>query len=707
MCWSTLNGEELILLDTDFLKLFLSRCNILYPSHILLKTPRDNDFLLIESTDGSRPAGFPEIPVFEHDCVTEDPVNKRTFLWLKYSDQVYVVAAFAQAVSLDDYTVNILYHLLLPVSLARPSDNPENRFKNIVLGHIDLSQLELSPTANFELLINKILEQALFLVQADAGMLWFYDSEINKLVCKAYKGCVTEQVLSTRLDLGEGHIGKTFLRGTPRLYSRFEEVLPDIEDYSVEKKRLMWTVFGDRRMDSAYLRPLFVNKQIEYILNVYRLKENHPFSASDIEILELFAGLIELGMAEGKDRSMLRAQVHLLEKCNQVYSKLTSLSVNNSGILNIVRELKRILNIPVLVINLVTNELYPRQAAFDRELFIRLTQLDIRNDDTFLLESADQSKKYCVYPILAGSACLGYMIVRSEENELQINQMILEIGRTVIALELSKTQSMLDISFKRTAQHFLELINLNDPLDLARKCAELGMDSNANYAVVVLAIIKENNELQPSSIYRLIANIKRELAGIHKLVFSAQEKITVLLSIPSANGMSPLQRQINEIIAQAQKNENLSLCAGMGSLYSGAATINKSYREAQNALMYQVSRHSPGLLQYSDMGVNQLFINLTSEEATTFLSKIFTPLREKTRRAEYLETTLIAYIESNCSMVQTAKQLFIHTNTLYQRLKKIEDSLHISLKKPDDLLQIQLACYLRNIYPDIYNSLSI
>ena len=56
-------------------------------------------------------------------------------------------------------------------------------------------------------------------------------------------------------------------------------------------------------------------------------------------------------------------------------------------------------------------------------------------------------------------------------------------------------------------------------------------------------------------------------------------------------------------------------------------------------------------------------------------------------------------------MTKTAQKLYIHTNTLYQRLKKVEDYLHISLKKPEDLLQVQLACYLKNNFPDTYKSL--
>ena len=602
---------------------------------------------------------------------------------------------------MDYYSINLLYHLLLPISFEKSPNKLENRFESIVS-----SIVELSPTADFDILINKILEKTLYIVKADAGMLWVFDSETNKLVCKAYKGCATEQALSLRLELGEGLIGKTFLRGTPKLYSSHNDILQDIDDYSSENKIMMLSVFGNRKMDSAFLMPIFVNKQIECILIVYRVIENSAFSLSDIELLKIFAEIIEMTMTNARSLITLKSQLDNLEICNQFYSKLTSLSVNNSGVSNIVKEIKKTLNIPVFVINLMTNEQYPKSVAVDRELLLKLTRLNIKNSDTFFLESENKQGKFCVYPILVGGSCLGYLIAKSSENEIQINKMILEIGRMVIALELSKAQSMLDILFKKTSQNFLELINLNNPKDLATKCGELGIDLNTHYAVVVFAnFLIDKTELQTSTIYRLIANIKRELASTQKLVFISQDKITVLVGLQSTNGIDHVREQINEIIIRAQENENLSLCAGMGSLYFGISNICKSSREAQNALMYQLSRHCSGLLQYSEMGVNQLFINLSSEEATTFLSKVFVPLKEKSKQAEYLDTTLITYIESNCSMIQTAEKLHIHTNTLYQRLKKIENCLHISLKKPDDLLQIQLACYLRNNYPDIYNSI--
>ena len=686
--------------DIDVVNLFLARTHIPVPRHILLKTPGESDFRSIQSLDGSQPVGPLEIPAFEHEHIIEDAQNQRTVLWLRNPGQSYVVMVFPAGTSLDDDAVQIIHHLLLTVSLEKKVDEPRDRFQSIIA-----SIVELSATVDFDILIDKILEKTISIVMADAGMLWVYDSGINKLVCKAYKGNTTELALSLQLERGEGLIGKTFLRGTPKLYNSYEEALPDIEDFSNDNKKKVQRIFGESQMDSVFLMPIFVNQRIECIMIVYRFKGNPPFSSSDIEILKIFAELIGMTLTNARSLITLQGQLNNLEKSNQVYSKLTSLSVNNSGIASIVKELKRVLGIPVRVINLMTHEQYPRGVAFERKLLVRLMQANIKNNDPFLIEAENKPEKYRVHPILVENSCLGYLIVTAREDESQIETMILEIGRTVIALELSKAQSMLDILFKRTAQNFLELINLNNPLELSKKSSEMGLDLNANYGIAEFAMSKDINELQTGFIYRLIANIKTELAGAQKIVFISQEKITVLIATPAESGINLAQEKISAIIAQTQNDENILLCAGMGSFYPGARNINKAYREAESALMYQLSRHHRGLLKYCEMGVNQLFINLTSEEAGAFLSRVFTPLRENSKQSEYLEKTLIAYVEANGSMIQTAKKLYIHTNTLYQRLKKIEDCLQISFKNPDELLQIQLACYLRNNYPDIYNSL--
>jgi DNA-binding PucR family transcriptional regulator len=59
---------------------------------------------------------------------------------------------------------------------------------------------------------------------------------------------------------------------------------------------------------------------------------------------------------------------------------------------------------------------------------------------------------------------------------------------------------------------------------------------------------------------------------------------------------------------------------------------------------------------------------------------------------------LLVYTNSNRSAIQAAEKLHIHINTLYQRLKKIEEALNLSFNNTEDMLKIELACHLKRTF---------
>jgi DNA-binding PucR family transcriptional regulator len=63
-----------------------------------------------------------------------------------------------------------------------------------------------------------------------------------------------------------------------------------------------------------------------------------------------------------------------------------------------------------------------------------------------------------------------------------------------------------------------------------------------------------------------------------------------------------------------------------------------------------------------------------------------------------MELTLKTYIAANRSTSITADRLHIHPNTLYHRIRKIEDLLRVDLSEPNDWLTLLLACHLRETY---------
>lgn len=60
--------------------------------------------------------------------------------------------------------------------------------------------------------------------------------------------------------------------------------------------------------------------------------------------------------------------------------------------------------------------------------------------------------------------------------------------------------------------------------------------------------------------------------------------------------------------------------------------------------------------------------------------------------------TLEAYVGNNCNAVTASNLLFIHRNTFYQRLARIQELLNLNLDNPDVRLYLQLSTYLIAMY---------
>ena len=123
--------------------------------------------------------------------------------------------------------------------------------------------------------------------------------------------------------------------------------------------------------------------------------------------------------------------------------------------------------------------------------------------------------------------------------------------------------------------------------------------------------------------------------------------------------------------------DNPSFRGGISTVYKGLENIRTCYNEANQALAYVANQHKMELLLYEDIGLNKLFLNQSFEEIQQFIDEVFSPLRSDNDQNKELEYTLLTYFKNNRSRAKTADQLHIHINTLYQRLKKIEQTLNL------------------------------
>ncbi|SHK60723.1 Sugar diacid utilization regulator [Selenomonas ruminantium] len=133
---------------------------------------------------------------------------------------------------------------------------------------------------------------------------------------------------------------------------------------------------------------------------------------------------------------------------------------------------------------------------------------------------------------------------------------------------------------------------------------------------------------------------------------------------------------------------------GIGRLHYSVAEICRSFQEARQALsLGRFRQPENGITCYEDLGVLKLLSHIRTEELDDFAQEILGPLMEyDSQNDTELLHTLEIYFQENESLPQAAEKLFIHANTLRNRLKKIEKVLGVKMSRADVLCRVSIAC---------------
>jgi DNA-binding PucR family transcriptional regulator len=147
----------------------------------------------------------------------------------------------------------------------------------------------------------------------------------------------------------------------------------------------------------------------------------------------------------------------------------------------------------------------------------------------------------------------------------------------------------------------------------------------------------------------------------------------------------------------------LRLIIGVGNAYErgessgnsvGQNLIRQSYQEAEEAIRIgQSIDPQKGVITFHDLGLLHWLYHLPPDKHADniYLSYIQTINDYDQARDADLVKTLESYLEHGGALVDTAKVLFIHRNTLLHRLERIESLCHIDLRHPLHRLNLYAA----------------
>ncbi|MBR1471602.1 MAG: helix-turn-helix domain-containing protein [Lachnospiraceae bacterium] len=190
----------------------------------------------------------------------------------------------------------------------------------------------------------------------------------------------------------------------------------------------------------------------------------------------------------------------------------------------------------------------------------------------------------------------------------------------------------------------------------------------------------------------------RELLG---QIYSEPEKAVLadggknmlrLLHVPAQKKTAAQAKETAEQIVSMINTELMEkVRVGYSDVANGPEELLRADREAARTLQIMRAFYEERLTAaYSSLGIGRLMYSLGTEDCEAFLEEYFGEKR-KLNLSEEEQQTINKFFEKSLNISETARDLFMHRNTLVYHLEKLQKKTGLDIRRFDDAMTLKLA----------------
>lgn len=245
---------------------------------------------------------------------------------------------------------------------------------------------------------------------------------------------------------------------------------------------------------------------------------------------------------------------------------------------------------------------------------------------------------------------------------------------------------------KMNRNHFIQNLLLDNLLlvDVYNRAKNMHIPIEARRAVIMIEPKNPNDNL-----------ILEVLKGLYEtstkdFVTAVDENHIILVKmLEDREGYKELNKIAKYIVDILNTEAMVNVRVAYGTIVDEIKDVSKSYKEAGMALdVGRIFYEEKNVLAYNQLGIGRLIHQLPVSLCDMFLSEIF-----EGKEIEFDEETLVTvykFFDNNLNISETARQLFLHRNTLVYRLEKIQKKTGLDVRVFDDALTFKIALMVSN-----------
>lgn len=258
------------------------------------------------------------------------------------------------------------------------------------------------------------------------------------------------------------------------------------------------------------------------------------------------------------------------------------------------------------------------------------------------------------------------------------------IGR-LAACQIRNMVSAFREQFDRNS--FMQNVVLGNMLvvDMYNKAKKLHIEA-AQRVVFIIEVSGKKDGVVMETVKNLFAATTRDF------ITEVDERSVILVKdVRDIEEDRELESLAEMIVDNLQTEAMVRVRVGYGNRVDLLQDIARSYQEAKMALevgsIFYVEDHT---ISYANLGIGRLIYQIPVSLCEMFLREVF---GEKIPDIFDEETTVTIhkFFENNLNISETARQLYVHRNTLVYRLERIEKVLGLDIRTFEDAMLFKIA----------------
>ncbi len=261
-------------------------------------------------------------------------------------------------------------------------------------------------------------------------------------------------------------------------------------------------------------------------------------------------------------------------------------------------------------------------------------------------------------------------------------------------IAVSQIQNLI-IAYKERLDksNFIQNLLLDNMLsvDMYNRAKKLHIDPEVRRVVFMIETKYEKDNIAMETVKSMFASKTRDY------ITAVDEKNIIIVKEARPQDTYEDLLQIARMLVDMLNSEAMSqVRVSYGTFVNELKNVSRSYKEAKMALeVGRIFYSDKIIVPYNNLGIGRLIYQLPLPLCKMFMEEIFGEQMPDSFDEETM-TTINKFFENNLNVSETARQLYVHRNTLVYRLEKLEKATGLDIRFFDDALTFKIAMMVVN-----------